>query len=104
MKNELKLLGNIYGEQFGTGYAGNVWDKNGICPTLTCTGGVVEEPQQSSSNRVIQIGSLANQVVSTRNNPQSYRIYRIDGVSPTLNCAQGGGRNPYIVVDDERKH
>ena len=38
MGNEIKLLGNIYGEQFGTGYAGNVWDKNGICPTLTCTG------------------------------------------------------------------
>lgn len=31
---EMKLLGNIYGENFGTGYAGNVWDKNGICPTL----------------------------------------------------------------------
>ena len=33
-------LGNIYGEQFGTGYAGNVWDKNGIAPTLkTAQGG-----------------------------------------------------------------
>lgn len=33
-------IGNIYGEQFGTGYAGNVWDKNGISPTITtCTGG-----------------------------------------------------------------
>lgn len=31
---EMKLLGNIYGNNFGTGYAGNVWDKNGICPTL----------------------------------------------------------------------
>lgn len=34
----LILFGNIYGNQFGTGYAGNVWDKNGLCPTLTCTG------------------------------------------------------------------
>lgn len=33
-------IGNIYGEQFGTGYADNVWDKNGISPTITtCTGG-----------------------------------------------------------------
>lgn len=31
---EVKHLGNVYGEQFGTGYAGNVWDKNGISPTL----------------------------------------------------------------------
>ena len=38
MDNKQILLGNVYGEQFGTGYAGNVWDKNGICPTLTCTG------------------------------------------------------------------
>lgn len=28
-------LGNIYNEILGKGYAGNVWDKNGLCPTLT---------------------------------------------------------------------
>lgn len=27
-------LGNIYGEDKGTGYAGNVWDKDAIAPTL----------------------------------------------------------------------
>ena len=33
-------LGNVYGEQFGTGYAGNVWDKEAISPTLmTMQGG-----------------------------------------------------------------
>lgn len=43
-------LTNIYGEQFGTGYAGNVWDQNGLSPTLqTAQGGnrqplIVEEP------------------------------------------------------------
>lgn len=37
--NKPELLGNVYGEQFGTGYAGNVWDINGICPTITCVGG-----------------------------------------------------------------
>ena len=38
--NDIILLGNIYGEQFGTGYAGNVWDKDGISPTLmTMMGG-----------------------------------------------------------------
>ena len=30
----MKLLGNLYGDDYGTGYAGNVWDKNGISPTL----------------------------------------------------------------------
>lgn len=34
------LLGNVYGAQFGTGYAGNVWDKDYFCPTLrTMQGG-----------------------------------------------------------------
>jgi hypothetical protein len=32
---EARLLGNVYGEHLGTGYAGNVWDSNYISPTLT---------------------------------------------------------------------
>ena len=27
-------LGNIYGDQFGNSFGGNVWDKNGVAPTL----------------------------------------------------------------------
>ena len=37
-------LGNIYGEQFGTGYAGNVWDKDSICPTLMTMQGGNRQP------------------------------------------------------------
>lgn len=37
-------LGNIYGEQFGTGYAGNVWDKNHIAPALMTMQGGNREP------------------------------------------------------------
>ena len=33
--SEVVRLGNIYNEKAGAGFAGNVWDKNGICPTLT---------------------------------------------------------------------
>ena len=29
-----KRIGNIYGNQFSTGYAGNVWNKKSVCPTL----------------------------------------------------------------------
>jgi hypothetical protein len=32
---KVRLLGNIYGENFGTGYAGNVYDSNYLSPTLT---------------------------------------------------------------------
>ena len=52
-------------------------------------------------NNIIQLGSIANQITSTRENPQRYRVYHIDGIAPALNCAQGGGLNPYIVVDVE---
>jgi DNA (cytosine-5)-methyltransferase 1 len=37
-------IGNIYGEQFGTGYAGNVWDKDALSPTLTTMGGGNRQP------------------------------------------------------------
>lgn len=33
MQNVIRL-GNIYNPNLGTSYAGNVWDKEGICPHL----------------------------------------------------------------------
>ena len=50
------------------------------------------------SNNIIQLGSIANQITSTRDNPQRYRVYDIRGIAPTLNTAQGGGLNPYVIV------
>lgn len=32
-------IGNIYGPNRGTGFAGNVWDKEFISPTITTCGG-----------------------------------------------------------------
>lgn len=32
--DDIKRLGNYFGEEFGTGYAGNVYDSNGVAPTL----------------------------------------------------------------------
>lgn len=37
-------VGNIYGEDKGTGYAGNVWDKEALCPALTTMQGGNREP------------------------------------------------------------
>ena len=37
-------LGNVYGEQFGGGYAGNVWDANGICQSLMTMQGGGRQP------------------------------------------------------------
>lgn len=37
-------IGNIYGPNRGTGFAGNIWDKDFICPTITTCGGGNREP------------------------------------------------------------
>ncbi len=42
--NKPSRLGNLFGEDKGTGYAGNVWDKNYISPTLTTAQGGYREP------------------------------------------------------------
>lgn len=47
--------------------------------------------------QIKQVGSLAHQVKSTRDNPQRYRVYLVCGLAPTLNTCGGGGLQPYIV-------
>lgn len=37
-------IGNIYGEQFGTGYAGNVWDQESVSPTIMTAQGGNRQP------------------------------------------------------------
>ena len=44
MSMMIERIGNIYGPQFGTGYAGNIWDKNGISPSLMTMAGGGREP------------------------------------------------------------
>lgn len=37
-------IGNIYGDQFGTGYAGNVWDQDYVSPTIMTAQGGNRQP------------------------------------------------------------
>lgn len=37
-------IGNVYGEQFGTGYTGNVWSKEGVSPALMTMQGGGRQP------------------------------------------------------------
>lgn len=45
-----------------------------------------------------QIGNIKNST-SFGGNQQTGRVYDIDGISPTLNTMQGGGREPKILID-----
>ena len=51
-----KRLGNIYGEDRGTGFAGNVWDKECISPSLTTSQGGQREPMIIDSSIVAMRG------------------------------------------------
>ena len=42
--NKLIRIGNLYGENRGTGFAGNIWETEGISPALTTMGGGNREP------------------------------------------------------------
>ena len=47
-------LGNIYGEQFKSGYAGNVWDRNGISPALMTMQGGGRQPMVVEVNKIVK--------------------------------------------------
>lgn len=51
--------------------------------------------------RCIQLGNIA--VGKSWDNPQSGRIYSVDGIAPTLNTCRGGNLEPKILEIKERK-
>lgn len=51
--------------------------------------------------RCIQLGNIA--VGKSWDNPQSGRIYSVDGIAPTLNTCGGGNLEPKILESKERK-
>ena len=50
------------------------------------------------TKRIIQVGNLHDDVSYFGSNPQYGRIYSADGIAPTINTCQGGGREPKIIV------
>lgn len=65
-----------------------------VAQTLTTS------PQQVTiTNKVIQIGNIVDTTNCSWDNPQRGRIYDLNGISPTLNCMQGGGLEPKIIED-----
>lgn len=46
----------------------------------------------------IPIKQIGQYGAGKRVNPSPYRVYAGEGISPTLNCMEGGGREPHIPV------
>lgn len=99
-ENPVRLT-NIYGEQFGTGYAGNVWDKNGLSPTLqTAQGGNRQPLVVDEDPKIMKVGQLDCKF------EQSGRIYDPNGIAPTIMSnshgkTSGGYTSPKVIVEGE---
>ena len=48
--------------------------------------------------KVIQVGNIVDDKNIGFKNPQRGRVYSIDGLSPCLNCCEGGGLEPKIIL------
>lgn len=96
--NTPKFVGNVNRPDFGTGYAGGVWDANNISPTLTTMQGIdksynntkqieianclTAREDRGISNRKSE-GTAVLEVGRTDNH-QKGGVYSTDGISPTL--------------------
>ena len=49
------------------------------------------------ADHIQQINQIGKDGTKKRENPQAYRGYETDGISPTLTNMAGGGREPYII-------
>lgn len=96
---ELKRLGNLFSDKWGTGLPYNVWDKNGLCPTLTTMQGGGREPMIIEEPKLV--GGLGEKV--SNGGTQYYnqdRVYDSDGVAvatsfqPNYLVVAMRGRNP----------
>lgn len=55
------------------------------------------------TDKIIQVGCLAKKSGSAWDESRNqYRVYFANGICPTLNAMNGGGRQPYVVVKDVR--
>ncbi|HEM5984262.1 TPA: DNA cytosine methyltransferase [Streptococcus suis] len=82
-----RRVGNI--NPSGNGMNGEVFDSDGLTPTLTTNKG-------EGQKIVVQIGNLLS-TNSFGGNPQAGRVYDPNGVFPCLNTMQGGSREPKII-------
>lgn len=96
-ENPVRLT-NIYGEQFGTGYAGNVWDKNGLSPTLQTAQGGNRQPLVVDEGPFIVASrgrNPDNPSDRTTGAPTEQRLE--PNLNGTTNCLTSVAKDNYVV-------
>ena len=88
MNTKPNRLFNIYGEHCGTGFAGNVWDIQSVCPTLMTMGGGNRQPMilVKGVNKEVKVDSQNINVIGNYmpSNHDASRIVHPGGVAPTV--------------------
>lgn len=72
--------------------------KTTVARTLTAGG---HSGGNHSGMTIIQIGNVMP--TKTRNNPNQGRVYDVSGIAPGLNKMEGGGRQPFIKINEATK-
>lgn len=86
-------LGNIYGENYGTSYAGNVWSKEGVSPTLTTALGGNRQPLVMDEIALKKLFDIPKDIM--RDFEYKRRVYSLEGQSPTITV----NNSPKILCD-----
>ena len=101
---EVNRIGNIFGDDKGTGFAGNVWDKDHLSPTLNTMQGGYKQPMIVEANSIRMVRT--EQGKALRKQYENHEIHhgfnehrepelRKDGVTNTLSTVQ---KDNYICV------
>lgn len=89
-KQSIQVVGNVS----KTGHhSDDVMSEDGISKTITAQNAYKHTPKVA----IHQVGNIIK-TKSFGGNPQVGRVYGADGLSPTLNTMQGGGREPKVLV------
>ena len=89
-QSKIKIVGNTSKTEH---HSDDVMDEIGVSKTITAENAYKHTPQVA----IHQAGNYIK-TESFGGNPQVGRVYNTDGLAPTLNTMQGGGREPKVLV------
>lgn len=93
-ENKPKRIGNLYGEDRGTGFARNVYDKEFISPSITTSQGGQREPMVIETK---QLGFMDNGT----GKHQSNTVYDENALCPNITTVEGGGTQQIKVCESQ---
>ena len=92
--NDTEILGNVYGDSFGGGYAGNVWDKEKLSPTLQTMQGGGRQPM---------IVEVEKEIINPAKGLSDYgwhfeqNLYTEDSLCRSVKAGEGSGNIPKTI-------